>query len=187
MAWGIAWQIILFVLGSIGLGLVSPRSLLQLRSHGFFRFFAWEVLWGMFLLQVVNWFKDPWSWHQLISWTLLIACLGLVIEGVRLLRRIGQRDAGRAETSLRDFEKTSRLVKTGLFRYIRHPMYSSLLLLGWGIFFKAPSWLEAGLALLCTFFLIATGRAEERENIRYFGSEYIEYMHQTKMFIPYIL
>ena len=51
---------------------------------------------------------------------------------------------------------------------------------------KWPSWLDAGLALLCTLFLIATAHAEEIENVDYFGDEYQEYMRHTSMFIPFI-
>ena len=82
-------------------------------------------------------------------------------------------------------EKTTRLVTTGIFKYIRHPLYSSLLLLAWGVFFKNPSWAACGLAVGATAFLLATARTEEAENVRYFGSAYQAYMRQTKMFIPY--
>jgi protein-S-isoprenylcysteine O-methyltransferase Ste14 len=179
-------QISLFVLGTAALAFISRRSLYAPGSHGFYRFFAWEILLGMFLLNVQDWFRDPLVWHQLISWLLLVLSLGLVILGVRLLRLIGRQDAGRSDPALLAMEKTSRLVTVGLYRYIRHPLYSSLLFLGWGMFFKSPSWLDAGLALLCTAFLVATARIEEGENIRYFGDEYVKYMQHSKMFIPYI-
>ena len=176
----------LFVLGTLALIVISRRSLLQPRSHGFYRFFAWETLLAMFLLNVRGWFADALAWHQLVSWVLLIISLVLVILGVRLLRQIGSQDAGRSDPSLLGMEKTSRLVTVGLYRYIRHPMYSSLLFLGWGMFFKSPSWLDAGLVLLCTDFLVATARIEERENVSYFGEEYVAYMQRSKMFIPFI-
>jgi len=83
-------------------------------------------------------------------------------------------------------EKTSKLVTVGLYGYIRHPLYSSLLCLAWAMFFKSPSWLEAALALLCTLFLTTTAYAEERENIIYFGDEYVEYMKRSKRFIPFV-
>jgi protein-S-isoprenylcysteine O-methyltransferase Ste14 len=59
--------------------------------------------------------------------------------------------------------------------------YSSLMFLGWGIFFKSPSWPDAGLAFLCAKFLIATAtaRMDERENINFFGAEYVEYMRHS--------
>jgi len=177
---------IIFLIGSVGLIIISRKSLLQPRSHGFYRFFAWEILLVMLLHNLDGWFRDSLVWYQLVSWVLLITCLVLVILGVKLLRKIGRQDAGRSDPSLLGMEKTSRLVMVGLYRYIRHPLYSSLLFLAWGIFFKSPSWLDAGLALLCTIFLTATARVEERENINYFGDEYEEYMRHSKMFIPFI-
>jgi protein-S-isoprenylcysteine O-methyltransferase Ste14 len=180
------YNAILFISGTIVLVFISRKSLLSLRSHGFYRFFAWEVLLAMFLLNAGTWFQNPFAWHQLISWILLIISIVLVILGLRLLRQVGQQDSGRNDAALLELEKTSRLVTVGLYRYIRHPLYSSLLFLGWGMFFKSPSWLDAGLVLLCTLFLIATARVEERENINYFGAEYVEYMGHSKMFIPFV-
>jgi protein-S-isoprenylcysteine O-methyltransferase Ste14 len=84
------------------------------------------------------------------------------------------------------FEKTTTLVTTGVYCYIRHPLYSSLLFLAWGIFFKTPSWLGGLLALTATLCLAATARVEEAENLRFFGDAYRKYMKQTKMFIPFL-
>lgn len=112
--------------------------------------------------------------------------LFLVIHGARLLRIVGEPDSERDDPSLVGIEKTTELVVVGAYRYIRHPLYSSLLLLGWGTFFKQPSWAGVGLAAIATFFLIMTARIEEAENIRFFGDAYQNYMKQTKMFIPFI-
>jgi protein-S-isoprenylcysteine O-methyltransferase Ste14 len=79
------------------------------------------------------------------------------------------------------------LVTEGVYRYIRHPLYSSLLFLGWGIFFKRPSCLVGLFALVASAFLVLTARVEEGENIRYFGEVYQEYMKHTKMFVPFVL
>ena len=90
------------------------------------------------------------------------------------------------DASLLAFEKTSQLVTTGIYRYIRHPLYSSLLLLTWGIFFKAPGLLGILLTLVSTTFLFATAVADEGECIRYFGDEYRDYKRRSKRFIPFL-
>ena len=92
-----------------------------------------------------------------------------------------------AEPQLLAFEKTTTLVNTGIYHYIRHPLYSSLLFLAWGIFFKVPTWLGALLALAATLFLFATAKADEAECIRFFGPAYETYMKQTKRFVPFLL
>jgi protein-S-isoprenylcysteine O-methyltransferase Ste14 len=90
------------------------------------------------------------------------------------------------DPSLLAFEKTSTLVTSGIYHYIRHPLYSSLFLLAWGIFFKSPSWIGVTLAIAATGFLIATAKADEAECMRFFGPQYQDYMKQTKRFVPYI-
>ena len=179
-------KLVVFVVVSAGFAYVSRTSLPVPRSHGFYRFFAWECLLALFLLNVENWFRDPFSLHQVVSWLLLIASLFLVIHGVYLLRRIGKPDDKREEAPLLAFEKTTALVIEGAYRYIRHPLYSSLLFLGWGVFFKDPSWAGVCLAGAATFFLAMTAKAEEGENIRFFGTAYQEYMKRTKMFVPFL-
>jgi len=82
--------------------------------------------------------------------------------------------------------KTAELVTTGVYHYIRHPFYSSLLFLGWGIFFKNVNLIGILLAVITTILLIITARKEEIENIQYFGETYQEYMKRTKMFVPLI-
>jgi protein-S-isoprenylcysteine O-methyltransferase Ste14 len=180
------WQLVVFVIASAGLIYIS-RASLRVRAHGFYRFFAWEFILALFLLNVERWFDDPFAPHQLIAWTMLIVSAILVIAGVRLLREIGKPDRARRDDSATiAFEKTTTLVEIGAYKYIRHPLYSSLLFLAWGIFFKAPSWLGGILAIGATIFLIATAKVEERENIRFFGPAYQAYIERTKMFVPFL-
>jgi protein-S-isoprenylcysteine O-methyltransferase Ste14 len=130
---------------------------------------------------------DPFSAHQIVSWFLLIVSLYLVAQSFYFLRRRGQVENQRsADVPLIGVEKTTRLVKAGAYRYVRHPLYGSLLFLGWGLFFKDPSSAGFGLALGASAFLLATARIEEAENLRYFGNAYREYMAETRMFVPFL-
>ncbi len=179
-------KVAVFVAASVVLVYISRASLLAPRSHGFYRFFAWECLLALFLVNVDVWFRAPFALHQIISWLMLIVSIFLVIHGVALLRRIGKPDEARDDTPMIGFEKTTALVTEGAYRYIRHPLYSSLFFLGWGIFFKAPSWLGGFLAVAATAFLVATARIEEAENTRFFGPAYQEYIKRTRMFVPFL-
>jgi protein-S-isoprenylcysteine O-methyltransferase Ste14 len=179
-------KLLVFIVASAIFVYVSRASLRTPRSHGFYRFFAWETILALILLNVDGWFREPFSWHQLISWPLLIISLYLVIHGVRLLKHRGQQDSGRDDAPMLDFEKTTSLVAVGAYRYIRHPLYSSLLFLAWGVFFKNPSWSGGILAAMATLFLGVTARIEEAEDIRFFGPAYQAYMKKTKMFIPFL-
>jgi protein-S-isoprenylcysteine O-methyltransferase Ste14 len=181
------WKSIAFVVGSAGLVYVSRASLGSPRSHGFCRFYAWEAILGLFLLNVDVWFANPFAWHQCIAWLLLFACVVPAVWGTVLLKREGNpADVREQDLKLLAFEKTTRLVTAGIYRYIRHPLYCSLLLLAWGIFFKRPSVAGAGLAIVATVFLFLTAKADEAECVRYFGAEYQAYMKTTSRFMPFL-
>jgi protein-S-isoprenylcysteine O-methyltransferase Ste14 len=180
-------KLIVFLVGSACLIFISRASLRAPRSHGFYRFFAWELILALFLLNIDIWFRDPLSRHQLLSWAFLCLSLVPLVFGVHALARQGKAVKNRPDDpQLLDFEKTTTLVTTGIYRYIRHPLYCSLLLLTWGIFFKQPVWSAGLLALAVSFFLIATAKADESECLRFFGQAYQDYIHRSKMFIPFL-
>jgi len=180
---------LVFISGTAGIVFFSWKSLKKPQSHGYYRFFAWEFILALFIFNAGVWFRDPFSTFQIISWILLILSIFLAVHGVQLLKKIGQPDKkrDRNDISLMNFEKTTALVTEGAYKYIRHPLYSSLLFLNWGIFFKNPSW-PAGiaLALAASIALFLTARKEENENILFFGRNYETYIARTKMFIPFI-
>ena len=175
----------IFVAASVGIVALSRRSLAHPRHHGFYRFFGFELLAALILLNVPVWFQTPWSPRQLASWTLLAASLALALEGFRLLRTIGK-PARRAESRNLALEDTTTLVRVGAYRYIRHPLYASLLALTWGACLKNPAAPAVGLAIGASAFFCATAMVEERENLAAFGAQYAEYMRETSRFVPFV-
>ncbi|HUX38631.1 MAG TPA: isoprenylcysteine carboxylmethyltransferase family protein [Rectinemataceae bacterium] len=177
-----------FLAISIVIAFLSRDSLRSPGSHGFLRFFAWEFMLAQFLLVVQDWFGNLLAWHQLLSWFLLAVSLVPLAFGLRMLMARGKASkTERGDPSLFAFEKTTVLVTGGIYKYIRHPLYASLLFLSWGIFFKRPSLLGAILAICATFLLMATALADERECLVYFGDGYREYMKHSKRFIPFVV
>ncbi|MCD6534843.1 MAG: isoprenylcysteine carboxylmethyltransferase family protein [Deltaproteobacteria bacterium] len=180
-------RIALFILCTIFFIRFSRRALASPGSHGFYRFFVFEGLLLLVLLNHPYWFREPFSPLHLVSWFCLGVSIYFVIHSFVLLKQRGGH-AGREEMpENHSFENTVRVVEEGLYRYIRHPMYASLLFLGWGAFFKHITLLNIGLIILVSAFLVAVAKVEERENINFFGLEYADYMQRTKMFIPWLL
>jgi protein-S-isoprenylcysteine O-methyltransferase Ste14 len=179
-------SIIIFILLSIPIIVISWRSIFRIKNHGLYRFISWECILWLIISNIVFWFKDPFSIFQVISWVLLFLSLYPFISGVYIIKKAGQADRNR-DNSLYGFEKTSELIETGVFKYIRHPLYTSLLLLTWGIFFKHTDYILLLISFISSAALFLTARMEEKENIRYFGEQYREYMRKTKMFIPFII
>ena len=180
------WRWLVFVIGSAAIIWISRGSLRSRDAHGFYRFFAFEAILGLIALNLPAWFRDPFSRRQLVSWPLLAGSLGLAVQGFSLLRRAGRPDPTIEDPARLGIEKTTRLVRSGAYRVIRHPLYASLLALAWGVFLKAPSWLGLALAALATVAIYLTARVEERENLHTFGAEYAGYMRETRMFVPFV-
>ncbi|NOY73641.1 MAG: isoprenylcysteine carboxylmethyltransferase family protein [Gammaproteobacteria bacterium] len=181
-------QVILFIIGSVFFITVSRRALLNTKSHGFYRFFAFESILVLVLINLSYWVKDPFSIQQLFSWVLLLLSILFAAQGFHLLRKLGGLLKHRVDCAENfAFENTTRLVTNGIYKYIRHPMYSALLLLAWGAYFKHYSILGTAMAVFATLFLFLTAKCEERENIQFFGDSYTSYRKKTKMFIPYLL
>jgi protein-S-isoprenylcysteine O-methyltransferase Ste14 len=172
-------KLILLLIASAGTVFASRLTLFAPGRHGFYRLFAFEAIYVLVLLNLDYWFVDPLAPVQIASWVLLLASIALALHGFYLLRFIGK--------PVGSFENTQRLVIVGAYRYIRHPLYTSLLLLALGAFLKYVSLPGAGLVLIALGFLIATGKVEEAENIRRFGAAYTAYMKRTRMFMPFVL
>jgi protein-S-isoprenylcysteine O-methyltransferase Ste14 len=149
------------------------------RYHGIARFFAFESIFILVLLNYKVWFLNPLSPFQLLSWILLILSLYPVIAGFLLLKRKGKPTA--------NFENTSLLVTTGIYALIRHPLYLSVFLLGTGVMLKNPEPVQLILGVLNLVAVYITSKIEEDEMIAKFGEEYRQYMKETKMFIPFIV
>jgi protein-S-isoprenylcysteine O-methyltransferase Ste14 len=155
-------------------------SIREKRTHGYPRFFAFEGVFVLILLNERIWFRDPFSFLQVVSWLFLLASIAVVLAGFLALARFGKPRGG-------DFEDTTRLVDRGIFRLIRHPMYASLIYLGFGAFLKDVDFLT-GLALtvVCASSWI-TALVEESEMKKKFGGAYLFYMKRTKRFIPFLI
>jgi protein-S-isoprenylcysteine O-methyltransferase Ste14 len=148
------------------------------RYHGIARFFSFESIFILVLLNQNIWFINLFSTLQIISWFLFLLSVYIAVAGFLLLKKIGKPDA--------NFENTSVLVKENIYKYIRHPLYLSLFLLGTGVMIKNPGPAQFIFGFVNLVALYITARMEEKEMISRFGKEYQEYMKETKMFIPFI-
>ncbi|MDR3653642.1 MAG: methyltransferase [Paludibacter sp.] len=179
-------KLIIFGVLSLLIVIASWRTLFSVKSHGFYRFFSWECMAWMITINGKYWFINLLSINQIASWILLFYSLYLVLAGFILIKRTGKPASFRDDKNLYSFEKTTELVDIGIFKYIRHPLYSSLIFLTWAIFLKNPTILLFVIGLLSTNFLYFTSKFDEKECLVFFGKKYSDYMKQTKMFIPFI-
>ena len=179
-------ELIVFLILSIPLLILSRRSILNPKKHGLYRFITWEsALW----IGIQNHQYQVGGGIDLrisAASILTMSSLALVISALVTMRRHGRISRQRKDETLFDFEKTTELVTSGLFRYIRHPMYTSLLCLIWGFFFRAPHMSLLIVALVGSLACYLAAVIEEQENLEFFGEQYREYMRRSKRFIPFL-
>lgn len=179
------------VLTFLGLLLVlvwcCRRQLMNPRCHGFYRFFAFAGILWLLVRGLPHWHERLFSWHQAMATVLLALSAYFLISGLHRLRQDGGRRSEEQPDENFAFENTARLVTTGIYRYVRHPMYTSLLFLCWGVYLKDITASGLLVALGVSVALLLTARVEERENRHFFGHDYELYRHQSRLFIPFLL
>ncbi len=170
---------VVFALGSVGLFRFSREALRDPRTYGFWRFFAFEAILVLALVALPLWFVQPLGLRQLASWSLLCPAAALAFSGYWGLRTRGRPG--------QTFEDTTVLVRSGIFRHIRHPMYASLLLLTWGLFLRRPGALTGALTFASSVCLLLAMRNEERALIAHFGRDYLDYRREVGALVPHVL
>ena len=114
----------------------------------------------------------------------LVAGVMCLVIGLWLFYR-SHADLGTNWSITLEIREQHRLITQGVYRRIRHPMYSALALYSIGQALVIPNWV-AGPSNLIAFAILLALRvhAEERMMVREFGDEYSSYSARTKRFIP---
>lgn len=114
----------------------------------------------------------------------LLAGVACLVVGLWLFNR-AHADLGTNWSVTLQVREQHRLVTGGIYRYVRHPMYSALFLYSLGQALVLPNWI-AGPSYLVPFGILFAFRVrvEERMMLEEFGDEYAAYMAKTKRLVP---
>jgi protein-S-isoprenylcysteine O-methyltransferase Ste14 len=142
---------------------------------------------GLFVVPLIYALTDQprfatYPFHPELAW------LGTVVFGgaLALFHRI-HRDLGRSWSVTLEIRDQHVLVTDGLYRHLRHPMYTAFWLWALAQLLLLPN-LIAGPAGLVGFGVLFFGRIEREERMLLdkFGEGYRSYMVRTKRIIPWI-
>lgn len=111
----------------------------------------------------------------------------LVIVASLVLFRVTHKQLGRMWSVTLELRDNHKLVTDGLYRYVRHPMYSSFTLFALAQFLLLQNWIAGPAGLICfgILFFMRVGR-EEQVMVETFGDEYRAYMRRTARIVPWI-
>jgi len=110
--------------------------------------------------------------------------IGCFVVGLWLFQR-SHLELGRNWSITLQIREQHRLITEGIYRRIRHPMYSSLFLYSMGQMLVLPNWF-AGPSYLVTFGVLFALRLKQEEKMMMeeFGEAYVAYTKRTKRIIP---
>jgi protein-S-isoprenylcysteine O-methyltransferase Ste14 len=111
----------------------------------------------------------------------------LAAAGATVLFRLTHKALGKMWSVSLQLKEGHRLITTGIYRTLRHPMYSAFWLMALAQALLLPNWV-AGLSGFIGFGLLFALRIgpEERMMEEAFGEEYRAYRSRTWRIIPYI-
>ena len=142
------------------------------------------IIFGFFYLPITNQPRIP----EILLFTILsiiFLVFGIIIiflMGIELIRKakFTPKKMGVDPTPI-------KLVKTGLYKYIRHPIYTGCILtyLGYSLLQNAILCISI-ITPLFIIILFLKAKQEERDLVNEFKDEYIEYKKSVGMFLPKI-
>ena len=150
----------------------------------------WDVT--LLLLTIVGfWMPVIWVSSSVFAFADYTLHLGSLVAGVvcyagglALFQR-SHADLGTNWSVTLQVRENHRLITRGVYRRVRHPMYTALFLYAAGQTLVVPNWIAGpsyliALALLCTYRV----GVEERMMLDEFGDDYAAYVTTTNRFIP---
>ena len=140
------------------------------------------------LLGPGEWFGHTWLRENFVEHTNLVGTIGLSISILGAIIACTSRYLLGNNWSLSVQKKENhQLIQTGMYKVVRHPIYTGLLLLFTGNAIIVGDY-RAIIAVIIVFVSFWFKlKKEEQWLTETFGTEYIEYQKQTKALIPYLL
>jgi len=83
-----------------------------------------------------------------------------------------------------DEEVKTELITSGVYAYIRNPIFLGMLITLFGLFLLSPTWIMFGLLLMSYVLINIQVRMEEEHLLKIHGDKYSSYKNKTGRFMP---
>ena len=205
-------MIIYFIIGIIGLVAVVPIHFLSVEHSRLEQKYGLEkgnkigtVLgmisgWGFFIFLIIIWIapQPQFSLPVLQEIMIIIPLLGFLVLQIPITHFVlalvfiipgawlGVKGVSEIGLKVSETHKPERVITAGLYSRMRHPQYTGAIMAHIGITFLLSSFYSLLVTPLVIFINFVLCWKEEKELVREFGEDYIQYQKSVPMFIPRI-
>jgi len=124
--------------------------------------------------------------HPLFTPTLILGWAGALLTAIGIGFAIWARvNLGRNWSSRPTVKEQHELVTTGPYAYVRHPIYSGIMLAALGTAL-VTSIFGIGMLIFISIFFALCMNKEEKIMLELFPEQYPEYQKQTKRLVPFV-
>jgi len=191
--YGIQEYLFLFIISEIIVGLVLPfiiikeerEKIIELKLYSLVGFILYVLVGMTFIVILAS--IDYYYNFSLFNYNLgyyigfILFIIGIILQG------IAEATLGKYYLPSIGTVEGQKIVKDGIYKYIRHPGYLGEIIIFFGLGFVTYSLLGI-LGAFIVSLMVYFGEVipEEKYMLQKFGKEYEEYMKETFRFIPYI-
>ncbi|MHA2168301.1 MAG: methyltransferase family protein [Candidatus Kariarchaeaceae archaeon] len=179
----LTYIIILYIFGSID-ALVRPIEVEEQEQGNFVKYILFLFIISPFLL-ILAITENEFLFDRRLS---ILSWIGLVIYLVAaIIVLLSRTQLGHQGTGVLVIREEHELITSGIYKYIRHPIYAGSLV-GVGGFILISQSIAISLITFILYFSIFNNRIqyEEKILIEEFGEKYVNYMNASKRLIPFV-
>lgn len=166
---------------------VKPTKETAWRESGF----PWIVILSALILVIILHIVFPAYNVDLFSYVsgpiTSIQVVGITIDVIGLIFTIiARKTLADNWSSNVDIKKYHKLITTGIYGIVRHPIYTGIITMGFGSFIAEPSIPDMFFLIIITAFFMFKMNKEEKLLSTHFPKDYALYKKKTKAIIPYL-
>jgi protein-S-isoprenylcysteine O-methyltransferase Ste14 len=166
---------------------IKTRSPVKRRLSQY-SFFLYGITWVILCIFFVNWLSPDLVKARIVPEGTGFSIIGLLVTIAGLAFAVQARVClGSNWSGIPTIRQDHTITRTGPYRFVRHPIYSGILLGLTGTAIGIGYLVIFFCVLLCLGLFVIKFRLEEKFLLEEFGEEYARYRREVKALIPYVL
>jgi protein-S-isoprenylcysteine O-methyltransferase Ste14 len=158
------------------------------RKQSRFSFFLYGIVWVVIWVFIINWLSPALLSERIVPEGIGFTTAGLLITIAGLAFAVWARvHLGKNWSGMPTIREQHTLTRTGPYRFVRHPIYSGILLGLLGTAIGVGYFIIFCCVLLVLVLFVIKFRMEELFLEEEFGEEYAQFKREVKALIPYVI